>query len=70
MIDFACVSSTTPTWSNDPRWCTPGIAATEAEHVPLQKIAASETTAARELTAARRSGRSSKDGAPRTQAGG
>eukprot|EP00873_Tetraselmis_striata_P020196 jgi/Tetstr1/440460/TSEL_028786.t1 len=32
MIDFACVSSTTPTWSNDPRWCTPGIAATEAEH--------------------------------------
>eukprot|EP00873_Tetraselmis_striata_P007156 jgi/Tetstr1/427420/TSEL_017583.t2 len=31
MIDFACVSSTTPTWSNDPRWCTPGIAATEAE---------------------------------------
>eukprot|EP00873_Tetraselmis_striata_P007997 jgi/Tetstr1/428261/TSEL_018300.t1 len=32
MIDFACVSSTTPTWSNDPRWCTPGTAATEAEH--------------------------------------
>eukprot|EP00873_Tetraselmis_striata_P012561 jgi/Tetstr1/432825/TSEL_022176.t1 len=35
MIDFACVSSTTPTWSNDPRWCTPGIAATEAEHAKL-----------------------------------
>eukprot|EP00873_Tetraselmis_striata_P020393 jgi/Tetstr1/440657/TSEL_028966.t1 len=36
MIDFACVSSTTPTyWSNDPRWCTPGIAATEAEHGKL-----------------------------------
>eukprot|EP00873_Tetraselmis_striata_P041124 jgi/Tetstr1/461388/TSEL_006500.t1 len=33
MIDFACVSSTTPTWSNEPRWCTPGIAATEAEQV-------------------------------------
>eukprot|EP00873_Tetraselmis_striata_P022450 jgi/Tetstr1/442714/TSEL_030804.t1 len=35
MIDFACVSFTTPTWSNDPRWCTPGIAATEAEHGKL-----------------------------------
>eukprot|EP00873_Tetraselmis_striata_P039402 jgi/Tetstr1/459666/TSEL_005021.t1 len=35
MIDFACVSSTTPTWINDPRWCTPGIAATEAEHGKL-----------------------------------
>eukprot|EP00873_Tetraselmis_striata_P010601 jgi/Tetstr1/430865/TSEL_002007.t1 len=35
MIDFACVSSTTSTWSNDPRWCTPGIAATEAEHGKL-----------------------------------
>eukprot|EP00873_Tetraselmis_striata_P046624 jgi/Tetstr1/466888/TSEL_011343.t1 len=34
MIDFTYVSSssTTPTWGNDPRWCTPGIAATEAEH--------------------------------------
>eukprot|EP00873_Tetraselmis_striata_P025878 jgi/Tetstr1/446142/TSEL_033740.t1 len=35
MIDFACVSSTTPTWSNDPRWCSPGIVATEAEHGKL-----------------------------------
>eukprot|EP00873_Tetraselmis_striata_P027883 jgi/Tetstr1/448147/TSEL_035440.t1 len=35
MIDFACVSSTTPTWGNNPRWCTPGIAATEAEHNKL-----------------------------------
>eukprot|EP00873_Tetraselmis_striata_P005077 jgi/Tetstr1/425341/TSEL_015790.t1 len=35
MIDFACVSSTTPTWGNDPRWCNPGIAATEAEHNKL-----------------------------------
>eukprot|EP00873_Tetraselmis_striata_P039851 jgi/Tetstr1/460115/TSEL_005431.t1 len=35
MIDFACVSSTIPTWSNDPRWCTPGIAATEAEQCKL-----------------------------------
>eukprot|EP00873_Tetraselmis_striata_P004846 jgi/Tetstr1/425110/TSEL_015572.t1 len=35
MIDFACVSSTTPTWSNDPRWCIPGISATEAEHAKL-----------------------------------
>eukprot|EP00873_Tetraselmis_striata_P019804 jgi/Tetstr1/440068/TSEL_028427.t1 len=35
MIDFACVSSTTPTWSNDPRWCIPGIAATEADHAKL-----------------------------------
>eukprot|EP00873_Tetraselmis_striata_P003173 jgi/Tetstr1/423437/TSEL_014118.t1 len=31
MVDFACVSSTTPTWGNDPSWRTPGIAATEAE---------------------------------------
>eukprot|EP00873_Tetraselmis_striata_P044246 jgi/Tetstr1/464510/TSEL_009268.t1 len=35
MIDFACVSSTNSTWSNDPRWCIPGIAATEAEHAKL-----------------------------------
>eukprot|EP00873_Tetraselmis_striata_P001850 jgi/Tetstr1/422114/TSEL_012971.t1 len=35
MMDFACVSSTTSTWSNDPRWCTPGIAATEAEQGKL-----------------------------------
>eukprot|EP00873_Tetraselmis_striata_P015772 jgi/Tetstr1/436036/TSEL_024915.t1 len=35
MIDFACVSSATPTWSNDPRWCTPGITATEAEQGKL-----------------------------------
>eukprot|EP00873_Tetraselmis_striata_P020996 jgi/Tetstr1/441260/TSEL_029511.t1 len=35
MFEFACVSSTTPTWRNDPRWCTPGIAATEAEHGKL-----------------------------------
>eukprot|EP00873_Tetraselmis_striata_P044745 jgi/Tetstr1/465009/TSEL_009740.t1 len=35
MIDFACVSSTTPIWGNDPRRCTPGIAATEAEHNKL-----------------------------------
>eukprot|EP00873_Tetraselmis_striata_P014619 jgi/Tetstr1/434883/TSEL_023880.t1 len=36
MIDFACVSSTTPTaWSNDPRWCNPRIAATEAEQGKL-----------------------------------
>eukprot|EP00873_Tetraselmis_striata_P005813 jgi/Tetstr1/426077/TSEL_016408.t1 len=35
MTDFACVSSTTPTWGNDPRWCNPGIAATEAEHNKL-----------------------------------
>eukprot|EP00873_Tetraselmis_striata_P019725 jgi/Tetstr1/439989/TSEL_028350.t1 len=36
MIDFACVSSTTrPTWSNDPSWCTPGIAATETEQGKL-----------------------------------
>eukprot|EP00873_Tetraselmis_striata_P025194 jgi/Tetstr1/445458/TSEL_033237.t1 len=43
MIDFACVSSTTPTWSNDPRWCTPGIAATEAEH---GKLAADQASSA------------------------
>eukprot|EP00873_Tetraselmis_striata_P034311 jgi/Tetstr1/454575/TSEL_041470.t1 len=35
MIDFACVSTTTPTWGNAPRWCTPEIAATEAEHNKL-----------------------------------
>eukprot|EP00873_Tetraselmis_striata_P011478 jgi/Tetstr1/431742/TSEL_002231.t1 len=35
MIDFPCVSSTTPTWSSDPRWCTPGIVATEAEQGKL-----------------------------------
>eukprot|EP00873_Tetraselmis_striata_P026067 jgi/Tetstr1/446331/TSEL_033874.t1 len=35
MIDFTCVSSTTPTWGNDPRWCTRGIAAIEAEHNKL-----------------------------------
>eukprot|EP00873_Tetraselmis_striata_P024226 jgi/Tetstr1/444490/TSEL_032371.t1 len=35
VIDFACVSSTTPTWGNDPRWCTMGIAATEAERNKL-----------------------------------
>eukprot|EP00873_Tetraselmis_striata_P004622 jgi/Tetstr1/424886/TSEL_015381.t1 len=35
MIDFACVFFTTPTWGNDPRWCIPGIAATEAEHIKL-----------------------------------
>eukprot|EP00873_Tetraselmis_striata_P007904 jgi/Tetstr1/428168/TSEL_018219.t1 len=35
MIDFACVSSTTPTWGNDPRLCSPGIAATEAERNKL-----------------------------------
>eukprot|EP00873_Tetraselmis_striata_P028261 jgi/Tetstr1/448525/TSEL_035790.t1 len=34
MTGFACVSSTTPIWGNDPRWCTPGIAATEAEQGP------------------------------------
>eukprot|EP00873_Tetraselmis_striata_P008850 jgi/Tetstr1/429114/TSEL_019076.t1 len=43
MIDFACVSSTTPTWGNDPRWCTPGIAATEAEH---NKMAANRASSA------------------------
>eukprot|EP00873_Tetraselmis_striata_P045071 jgi/Tetstr1/465335/TSEL_010021.t1 len=32
MIDFACVSSSTPTWGNGPRWGTPGVAATDAEH--------------------------------------
>eukprot|EP00873_Tetraselmis_striata_P044339 jgi/Tetstr1/464603/TSEL_009358.t1 len=35
IIDSACVSSATPTWSNDPRWCTTGIAATEAEQGKL-----------------------------------
>eukprot|EP00873_Tetraselmis_striata_P042452 jgi/Tetstr1/462716/TSEL_007680.t1 len=36
MIDFARVSSTTPTyWDSDPRWCTSGIAATEAEQYKL-----------------------------------
>eukprot|EP00873_Tetraselmis_striata_P023505 jgi/Tetstr1/443769/TSEL_031757.t1 len=43
MIDFACVSSTTPTWANDPRWCTPGIAATEAER---NKLAADRASSA------------------------
>eukprot|EP00873_Tetraselmis_striata_P022564 jgi/Tetstr1/442828/TSEL_030911.t1 len=43
MIDFACVSSTTPTWSNHPRWCTPGIAATEAEHGKLAADRASSS---------------------------
>eukprot|EP00873_Tetraselmis_striata_P000330 jgi/Tetstr1/420594/TSEL_011682.t1 len=38
MIDFASVSSTTPTWGNDPRWWTPGIAATEAEHTKLAVV--------------------------------
>eukprot|EP00873_Tetraselmis_striata_P014971 jgi/Tetstr1/435235/TSEL_024154.t1 len=44
MIDFACVSSMTPTWGNDPRWCTPGIAATEAEH---NKLVVDRTSSAR-----------------------
>eukprot|EP00873_Tetraselmis_striata_P013169 jgi/Tetstr1/433433/TSEL_022707.t1 len=43
MIDFACVSSTTPTWGNDPRWCNPGIAATEAER---NKLAADRASSA------------------------
>eukprot|EP00873_Tetraselmis_striata_P020553 jgi/Tetstr1/440817/TSEL_029124.t1 len=43
MIDFACVSFTTPTWGNDPRWCTPGIAATEAER---NKLAADRASSA------------------------
>eukprot|EP00873_Tetraselmis_striata_P024591 jgi/Tetstr1/444855/TSEL_032697.t1 len=43
MIDFACVSSTTPTWGNDPRWCTLGIAATEAER---NKLAADRASSA------------------------
>eukprot|EP00873_Tetraselmis_striata_P042276 jgi/Tetstr1/462540/TSEL_007529.t1 len=43
MIDFACVSSTTPTWGNDPRWCTPGMTATEAEH---NKLAADRASSA------------------------
>eukprot|EP00873_Tetraselmis_striata_P021762 jgi/Tetstr1/442026/TSEL_030207.t1 len=44
MIDFACVSSsTTPTWGNDPRWCTPGIAATEEER---NKLAADRASSA------------------------
>eukprot|EP00873_Tetraselmis_striata_P038491 jgi/Tetstr1/458755/TSEL_045140.t1 len=45
MIDFACVSSTTPNWSNDPRWCTPGIAATEAEQGKLAADRASSAPA-------------------------
>eukprot|EP00873_Tetraselmis_striata_P013743 jgi/Tetstr1/434007/TSEL_002441.t1 len=44
MIDFACVSSTTPTWSNDFWWCTPGIAATKAEHGKLAADRASSAT--------------------------
>eukprot|EP00873_Tetraselmis_striata_P026731 jgi/Tetstr1/446995/TSEL_034453.t1 len=43
IIDFACVSSTTPTWGNDLRWCTPGIAATEAER---NKLAADRASSA------------------------
>eukprot|EP00873_Tetraselmis_striata_P004582 jgi/Tetstr1/424846/TSEL_015349.t1 len=43
MIDVACVSSTTPTWGNGPRRCTPGIAATEAEH---NKLAADRASSA------------------------
>eukprot|EP00873_Tetraselmis_striata_P002369 jgi/Tetstr1/422633/TSEL_013439.t1 len=43
MIDFVCVSSTTPTWGNDPRWCTLGIAATEAER---NKLAADRASSA------------------------
>eukprot|EP00873_Tetraselmis_striata_P040919 jgi/Tetstr1/461183/TSEL_006320.t1 len=43
MIDFACVSSTTSTWGNDPRWCTPGITATEAER---NKLAADRASSA------------------------
>eukprot|EP00873_Tetraselmis_striata_P027165 jgi/Tetstr1/447429/TSEL_003689.t1 len=45
MIDFACVSSTAPsTWGNDPRWCTPGIAVTEAEQ--HNKLAADRASSA------------------------
>eukprot|EP00873_Tetraselmis_striata_P036659 jgi/Tetstr1/456923/TSEL_043593.t1 len=40
---MACVSSTTPTWGNDPRWCTPGIAETEAER---NKLAADRASSA------------------------
>eukprot|EP00873_Tetraselmis_striata_P040145 jgi/Tetstr1/460409/TSEL_000086.t1 len=43
MIDFACVSSTTPTWGNDSRWCTSGTAATEAER---NKLAADRASSA------------------------
>eukprot|EP00873_Tetraselmis_striata_P003888 jgi/Tetstr1/424152/TSEL_014758.t1 len=43
MIVFASVSSTTTTWGNDPRGCTPGIAATEAEHNKLAADRASST---------------------------
>eukprot|EP00873_Tetraselmis_striata_P014005 jgi/Tetstr1/434269/TSEL_023376.t1 len=43
MIDFACVSSTTPTRGNAPRWCTSGIAATEAER---NKLAADRASSA------------------------
>eukprot|EP00873_Tetraselmis_striata_P046260 jgi/Tetstr1/466524/TSEL_011031.t1 len=43
MIDFACVFSMTPTWGNDPRWCIPGIAATEAER---NKLAADRASSA------------------------
>eukprot|EP00873_Tetraselmis_striata_P038529 jgi/Tetstr1/458793/TSEL_045177.t1 len=44
MIDFACVSSTTPTCLGQrPRWCTPGIAATEAER---NKLAADRASSA------------------------
>eukprot|EP00873_Tetraselmis_striata_P010996 jgi/Tetstr1/431260/TSEL_020957.t1 len=41
MIDFA--SSTTLPWGNDPRLCTPAIAATEAEH---NKLAADKASSA------------------------
>eukprot|EP00873_Tetraselmis_striata_P041413 jgi/Tetstr1/461677/TSEL_006777.t1 len=44
MIDFACVSSMTPNWGNDPCCCTPGIAATEADH---NKLAADRVSSAR-----------------------
>eukprot|EP00873_Tetraselmis_striata_P015236 jgi/Tetstr1/435500/TSEL_024404.t1 len=44
MMDIACVSSMTPTWGDDPRSCTPGIAATtEAEH---NKFAADRASSA------------------------
>eukprot|EP00873_Tetraselmis_striata_P021048 jgi/Tetstr1/441312/TSEL_029563.t1 len=43
MIDVACVSSTSPTWGNDPRWCTPGTAATEVER---NKLAADRASSA------------------------
>eukprot|EP00873_Tetraselmis_striata_P009860 jgi/Tetstr1/430124/TSEL_019957.t1 len=51
MIDFASVSSTTPTWGNDPCWCTPGIAATEAER---NKLAADRASSAPPVQGAHR----------------